>query len=407
MTLKNFISKKYTIALIIIVALLSLTGAYFLNKKGVLQSDVLSMATSTASAESGDILNPPYPDDFFNFDYEQNAFKVLHDQSLKSILSNPIRYCGEGWYDEYNTDKDSNFKPKPGESFDCKDFGTGNSLVKRTSHDSKSVEKGPDQGLNLKTVSAYTIGKYKMTELDTGDVFSEVSDKSCSIKITDGDNEVFKIESKEYSCGSVDTVEQNGRALILFGGFSSGGNAYAGEEHYLFYDGSILHDLGSLVRQGYGSENFWIQNGDFVFWVYDGRYENSFRGSHNASTYAFIPRVFKIGLKNGTLQIIEGPTISPEIKTIYQHDLDAIRESFASSTKNKASLESIDKTSVEPFLAYWAGISRYLLSGQLLNSELDKILETQKVLGLQGAHEENSADQLYADIKGGVINSFK
>jgi len=402
MTLKQFITNKYAIILILILVVSSLAVFYFQHKQEIAQATVARSATSAISTDIA-FPNPPYPDDFFSFDYEQNAFKTLRDQSLKSLVSNPIRYCGEGWYNEYNIFGDSKFVPQLGEVFDCKEFGTGSSLIKRVSHESQSVEKGQDKGLNLKTTSSYTIGKYKMTETTSGDIFSEVSDKLCRIKIIDGDKEIFKIESDEYSCGSVDSVEHDGSALLLFGGFSSGGNDYAGDERYFFYDGSAMHDLGSLIRQGYGSEKFWTKNGDFVFWVYDGRYEGSFRGSHNASTYAFIPRVFKIQARNRTVQIVEGPSISPEVKKIYQHDLDAIKESFSKAIVNNG----LDKTSIEPFLVYWVGISRYLLSGQLLDQELNKISDVQKTLGLQGTYEEDSVKKLYPDIKGGTVSGLR
>jgi hypothetical protein len=394
---------KKKIIIISIIAVLLIAVSVFSIQKKAAQPTVLD-STAVASTTDLEIPQGYYPENFFSFEYEQNAFKGLRDQSLKSLVANPVRYCGEGWYHEYGVFGDSDFTPQPGEVFDCKEFGTGNSFIKRISQNSQAVENGPDKGRNLKTVSAYTIGKYKMTEDDAGEIFSEVSDKSCRIKITDGSKEVFKIESDEYSCGSVDSVEQNGRALLSFGGFSSGGNSYAGDEHYLFYDGSTLHDIGGLVRQGYGSENVWIQNGDFVFWVYDGRYESSFRGSHNASTYAFIPRVFKISAKNGGVEITEGPSISPSIKEIYQHQLNAIRESFATASNDET---SHGQAALDPFIAYWAGISRYLLNGVELTSELNKIANTQKEFALEAPYNGDLVDQLYKDIKSGVIKGLK
>ncbi len=393
--------KKIIIISIFAVSLIVLS--VFLIQKKTTQPTVLD-STAIASTTDSEIPQAYYPGNFFSFEYEQNAFKSLHDQSLKSLVSNPIRYCGEGWYHEYDVFGDSDFTPQPGEVFDCKEFGTGNSLIKRISQNSQTVENGPDKGRNLRTVSAYMIGKYKITEDDAGEIFSEVSDKSCRIKITDGSKEVFKIESDEYSCGSVDSVEQNGRAILSFGGFSSGGNSYAGDEHYLFYDGSTLHDIGGLVRQGYGSENVWIQNGDFVFWVYDGRYESSFRGSHNASTYAFIPRVFKISTKNGSIEITEGPSVSPVIKEIYQHQLNAIRESFVTAAKDK---KSQGQAALDPFIAYWAGVSRYLLTGTELTSELNKISTAQKEFALEAPYNGDSVDQLYKDIKSGITKIIK
>lgn len=394
---------KKKIIIISIIAVLLIVISIFSLRQKVAQTIVINQTVATSTTDS-EIPEAYYPDNFFSFEYEQNAFKSLHNQSLKSLVSNPIRYCGEGWHHEYGVFGDSDFTPQPGEVFDCKEFGTGNSLIKRISQNSQTVENGPDKGRNLRTVSAYTIGKYKITEDDAGEIFSEVSDKSCRIKITDGSKEIFKIESNEYSCGSVDSVEQNGRIILSFGGFSSGGNSYAGDEHYLFYDGSTLHDIGGLVRQGYGSENVWIQNGDFVFWVYDGRYESSFRGSHNASTYAFIPRVFKISTNNGSVQITEGPSVSPAIKEIYQHQLNAIRESFAIAAKDK---RSQGQAALDPFIAYWVGVSRYLLTGTELASELSKIAAAQKELGLEAPYNGDLVDQLYKDIKSGVTKGLK
>lgn len=394
--------KKKIIIISIITVLLIIVGVFSIQQKVI--QPIVADSITTASTTDSEIPQAYYPKNFFSFEYEQNAFKSLHDQSLKTLVSNPIRYCGEGWYDEYNVFGDSDFTPKSGEVFDCKEFGTGNSLIKRTNQNSHIVENGPDKGRNLRTVSAYTIGKYKITEDDAGEIFSEVSNRSCKIKITDGSKEIFKIESDEYSCGSVDSVEQNGRALLSFGGFSSGGNSYAGDEYYLFYDGSTLHDIGGLVRQGYGSENIWIQNEDFVFWVYDGRYESSFRGSHNASTYAFIPRVFKISTKNGAVEITEGPSVSPSIKEIYQHQLNAIRESFADAIKDE---KSHGQEALDPFVAYWVGISRYLLVGTELTSELNKIAVTQKELALEAPYNGDLVDQIYKDIKSGVIKMLR
>jgi hypothetical protein len=199
-------------------------------------------------------------------------------------------------------------------------------------------------------------------------------------------------------------VEHDGKALLIFNEPSSGGNSYASRDYYLFYDGINLYDLGSLMRQNGGSEDFWVQNGDFMFWVYDGRYESDFRGSHNASTYAFIPRVFKIGIKSGIVEITEGPSVSSSIKQIYQHQLNAIRESFANATHDE---KSHGQEALDPFIAYWVGMSRYLLSGAELTSELNKIATVQKDLALEAPYSGASVVQLYSDIKNGVTSKLK
>ncbi len=150
-----------------------------------------------------------------------------------------------------------------------------------------------------------------------------------------------------------------------------------------------------MSDDGLSSEDFWTEDGNFIFWGYDGRYESAFRGSHNASTYAFIPRIFKIVINNRAIQIVDGPAISSAVKKIYQHQLDGIRNSFSEARANKG---SYDITSLDPFIVYWTGMARYLLSGQSLDSELSKISTTQKLFLLE--IPANVSD-LYSDVNAG------
>ena len=351
---------------------------------------------TTVNTNTASTTEPYYPDNFFSFKYEQEAFTALRNQSLAELnVTNPIRYCGDYFYNEYGYSGDqSNFKPSAVEVFDCKEFGTGNSIVKRIAHSNQEGKGSDGQTFNLKTENTYSLGKYSITERDIGDSFYNAS-SSCEIKITDGSKEIYHLVSSKYSCSAYGSIEHDGKVLLVFQEPSSGGNAYAGENYFLLYDGSTLYDLGSFIMGGDDSSNFWTENGNFIFWGYDGRYEGAFRGSHNASTYAFIPRIFQIGAKDGVAQIVEGPAISPSVKQIYQHQLDGIRSSFSGA---KANIGSYDVTSLDPFIVYWAGMARYILSGQSLNNELSMISATQKLFFLESP--VNVSD-LYSDIKFG------
>jgi len=379
------------------------TLKYIQDNGGIEQYTKTMMSVLTATdtqATSTDPIGPYYPEDFFSFKYEQDAFKALRNQAIAKLsTSNPIRYCGNYFNSEYGYwGERPDFKPSAVEVFDCKEFGTGNSIIKRIAHSSQEGKGSEGQTVNIKTENSYSLGKYTVMESDIGDTFSDAS-SSCEITITDGNKEIYHLGSAEYSCGAYGSVEYSGKGLLIFTEPSGGGNDYAGKNYFLLYEGGTLYNLGNFMMSGadLSSTDIWADNGSFIFWGYDGRYEGAFRGSHNASTYAFIPRILKIVTNGGAVQIVEGPAISSSTKQIYQHQLNAIRSSFSGAETN---IGSYDLTSLDPFIVYWAGMARYLLSGQSLDSELSKISSTQKLFSLESP--ANVSD-LYLDIKVGGL----
>jgi hypothetical protein len=178
-----------------------------------------------------------FPKSFFDFEYEQKTITEIRNAAMATLSTNtPIRYCG------FDTEEKEILNV---DRFDCKSFGTGNSLIKRLHH-KQQEGVGADIGLNIKTKSVYAIGAYTLDLESIGDVRLESSENpSCLINITKGTKKIFNIESKEYNCSSIASVEYDNKALIVIDEPRNFGNSYSSKQFFLLYDGNNVYDIGT------------------------------------------------------------------------------------------------------------------------------------------------------------------
>ncbi|MFA6426774.1 MAG: hypothetical protein WCW64_11440 [Phycisphaerae bacterium] len=344
-------------------------------------------------------IEPIYPKTFFDFSYEQDELQQIRDNAIAKLSAkSPIRYCGTYFFDVYDVFEEEDYAAKPGEIFDCKKFGTGDSIIKTTRNDVKERElpdttPGPGT-FHERTDAAYTIGDILITETSVGDNWFE-NPRSCRISITQKGKMIFEMSSDEYECTPLGSVEHGNDVLLLVQEPIGTGNAYTSVNHFLFVSGGQVYNLGNFVaaagNNGWTVKDFWVDGASFYFWRGDGRYEYKYGQSHNGSTYAFIPRVFKVTPQLNSLSFAEGTAVSSAVASVYRHQLVAIESSFASTTAS-----GIDAETVEAFVPYWVGMARYVLAGENLMSEMQKIQKEAARLGIVFPDELGT---IYADIK--------
>jgi hypothetical protein len=366
------------ISITISIAVLAIAGmitCFSLNYLGYfdvyLNSDEKVVATKNTGA-----IYPTFPDSFFKFDYEQDYLANISNMAAKKLsASNPIRYCGDYFDENDSSPEDTEAKPvfQPGQLFDCKEFGTGNSIIKTInsqpfnfrSKDGDFVYRSGDRTI-------YKIGSAIMVRDNEDDRHNADSDPHCHIIIFEGEKIVFKMDSDEYPCGDLASVEYNGKALIILQEPRPIANDYTHESFFFYAGKNRLHKLGKLVISDAGMLNankFWATGNSIYFWVYDGRYEWQFSSSHNGSTYSFIPRVYKISPTATSCLVTEGPSISQTIKQMYVNQLSQIRLAFEKLDTETANYY----VEYESFLAYWIGMARYTLKGKALETEFTEI----------------------------------
>jgi hypothetical protein len=90
----------------------------------------------------------------------------------------------------------------------------------------------------------------------------------------------------------------------------------------------------------------------------------------------------------------EGTKVSDDIKNIFTHQLNAIRTSFS-----KVSTSTHDASTINAFIPYWIGISRYVLTGDALSRELESIKnDIAKINSSNFSIKPSEVDTIYTDI---------
>lgn len=323
------------------------------------------------------------------FDYEQNVLQKIHDEAM-SVLSKEgkkIKFCGDGFSDG---DKE------------CDTFGVGSSTNVKTINYNEITNGDFDKNTN----ATYLLNNYQITIEDKGDydIYNSLpngdpdpSGWNCSVKITKNEKIYFTYSSKQSRCGSFSTVEYGNNNLLIFQDEKPNGNRYEGDYDIFFLSDESFVNLGKHPTDWAGSmistNFFWVKNNSFYFWYYDGRYEWSSAGSHNASTYAFIPRIFQFDMNTG--KVTEGGSISKEIKDLYIHQLSSIRDLI-----NKAEVGTDDISSErDAYLAYWVGMARLTLTGNTLQKELQSITAVAKKHQIDFKYFDKSGiEGIYKDV---------
>ena len=187
-------------------------------------------------------------------------------------------------------------------------------------------------------------------------------------------------------------------------GMTLGGNSDIREKYFMFFDGNNLNYLGHF--RGYDNlsdliKNYWVdKEGNFYFWEDDGRYDEASEGSSNASTYAFIPRIFKISFTNGSIMVLEGSMVSKEVTNLYKELLTRIRSNFNNLMYDKEFKKypdvSISMGGYDAYLTYWIGIAKYVLDGEPLQKEFTKIKSTAQKYSIP--FYEKDPQDVYKDI---------
>lgn len=392
-SMKNIFLKCSLIIIILLVFIV-----IYATKSKLYMDDSFATDTKDTQTTGQDDIQAVWPEKFFDFGYEQEFLKHIRDLAMQRLSEDNqgVRFCGS-FFDVY----DNSYKLQRGELGDCAEFGTGESRIIRTKDDNQTKEIGSDQGkflMHIKTDRTYKINNFSLKEIDVGDYDISNDVDTCEITITNLVGSLFTFNKDDFRCGSISSVEYGDDILLIVQDYAPKGNQYTGEFHILYIQGNNIFNIGTISTDWYGNglqaKDFWVDNGNVFFTFYDGRYEWKYGPSHNSSTYSFIPRVFKITPQTNSILLSEGTKVSNDVKNIYIHQLDSIRESFRG-----VSTSTLDASTASTFIPYWVGISRYILTENALLNEFKNIKDiAAKIDDGNISVNTNEVDTIYSDI---------
>lgn len=402
--------KKILLGLSIITLLFLLRNDY--------ENNYISEVTPTSTSAIASI--PTLKDETPGFIFMENFIELSRhmEEELASIRdrevvklttddqTGPIRYCGEYFFCENSDIYYCRGGKLPalitGEAFDCREFGIGNSLVKRIKNDiEESRNDDGDFIIYQKIKNVYTIGDFILTVEDMKDYVFREERSFCDLSISQKNTILFHVASQDYPCGTIFSIEYDDQALLVIQTPRMIGNTYGYKAYLVFIAGDKLRVLGSYdmeIGDGLSSKNAWVSDNAFYFWEYDARYEFASAGSHAASTYAFLPRIFKIFLSNGSIQVIEGPNVSSEIKEVYLDQLDQAKTIFNEWSANQITNEPSVDYVFDAALAYWVGMAKYTLPLTELKNELQSIEQIIQKHDISYLYGINSLADIYSDL---------